>query len=93
MTAKADRAKELLEDPILQEAFENLRESYRKAVFSDDIRITDETKLELIRLEVLSHRLEKHLQQIVADGQLEDFRAVEESKSILGDLWNKRTVQ
>lgn len=80
-----------MSDPVIQEAFTTLREKYRKAVFSSDSNITDETRLELIRLEVLSHRLEQHLGQIIADGELEDFRANEETKtSILGDLWPRK---
>lgn len=85
MTAKADRAKELLNDPLLKEALENLRSEYRNACFTQGV--SDEDALELRRMEFLTHRLEAHLKQFVSDGTLEDFRAIEKEKqSFLGEI-------
>jgi len=89
MTAKADRAKELLSDPLFQEALEGVRHEYRKAF--ESARMSDEDALEIRKMLFLLQRVEKHLNQFVEDGLLEDFRANEQERpSFLGDLINGR---
>ena len=90
MTAKSDRARELLNDPIIQESFESLRKQYRGAMGNP--QVPDDDILELRRMLFLLDKLEKHLEQIIASGELEDFRAVEQERpSFLGDIvkWNR----
>jgi hypothetical protein len=85
MTAKADRARELLNDPLLQEVLDNLRMDYRDACFTQGV--SDEDVMELRRMEFLTHRFEAHLKKMISDGELEDFRALEkERQSFLGEL-------
>lgn len=86
MTAKADRAKALLDDPVIQEAFTNLRNEYRRIM--EDNHTLDEDVLESRRMLHLSRRLEAHLKKIIADGELEDYQAQEKERpSFLGELW------
>ena len=62
-----------------------LRNEYRSLM--EEHTTPDDVVLESRRMLHLSQRLEKHLQQIVADGELEDFRAVEKERpSFLGDI-------
>lgn len=90
MTAKADRAKEFLHDPVFQEALENLRDQYRKAFELE--KCSDEDALEVRRMLFLTHRIEKHLEQIIAYGELEDFKANEQERpTFLGELkWPRK---
>lgn len=90
MTAKADRAKEILDDPIFQESLENLRNEYRSHF--EYTKLSDEEALEVRRMLFLTHRLEHHLEKIIADGELSDFRANEqEQPAFLGELrWPKK---
>ena len=89
MTAKSDRAKALLNDPIIQEGFEKLREDYRGAMGNP--KVPDDDILELRRMLFLLDKLERHLHQIVTDGEVADLQAVEQERpSFLGDLWQSR---
>ena len=87
MTAKSDRAKEFLGNPVFQEALNNLRNEYRRLM--EDGTISDEDVLEIRRMLHLSHRIEKHLEQIIQDGEFEDFKALEKERPALGDLWQR----
>ena len=78
VTAKSDRARELLSDPLLQEGFEALRHKYRSAMGNPTV--PDDDILELRRMLFLLDKLEVHLNQVIADGELEDFRAVEQER-------------
>ena len=89
MTAKADRIKELLDDPLLKEAFENVRMHYRRAI--EDLNVTDEDSLEARRMLFLLNSVEQDLRKSVQDGLLEDFNATEQERpSFLGDLWKTK---
>lgn len=89
MTAKSDQAKRLLDDPLLQESFEALRVTYRGAMGNP--QVPDDDILELRRMLFLLDKLEKHLETVIADGELEDFRAVEqEQPTFLGELWQSK---
>ena len=92
MTAKSDRAKELLSDPLLQEGFEALRHKYRSAMGNP--QVPDDDILELRRMLFLLDKLESHLSQVIADGEIEDFRVAEQERpSFLGDIWNRKDRQ
>ena len=85
MTAKSDRAKQLLEDPVIKECFSKLRENYRGAMGNP--QVPDDDILELRRMLFLLDKLEQSLIEVLADGELEDFRAVEQERpSFLGDI-------
>ena len=90
MTAKSDRAKALLGDPVLQDALNNLRSEYRRLM--EDHQTPDEDVLESRRMLHLSQRFEHHLKQIISDGEFEDFKAMDKERpSFLGDLtWPKK---
>lgn len=89
MTAKSDRAKALLNDPLIQESFNALRDEYRGAMGNSEV--PDDDILELRRMLFLLDKLEKHLELIVSDGQLADLRAVEQERpSFLGDIWQRK---
>lgn len=86
MTAKSDRAKELIGDPVFQEALSNLRNGYRRIM--EDHLTSDEDVLESRRMLHLSLLLEKHFEQIISDGEFEDFKVQEKGRPAhLGDLW------
>ena len=91
MTAKADRAKELIDDPILQEAFSTVRERYRDLIEETPLSSSDDKALHDIRKMLhLLREVEEHLKQVVQNGHLEDFRATEQ-KTILGELkWPRK---
>lgn len=89
MTAKSDRAKEFLNNPVFEEALANLRKEYRRIM--EDHQTSDEDVLETRRMLHLSQRLEHHLKQIIQDGEFEDFKAMDsERPSFLGDLWPRK---
>ena len=79
MTAKADRAKELLNDPVLQDAFgivkQNLLDGFQM-LGSADIEAMQEIHAKL----KLLNAVEQQLWNIVSDGTLEDFRAQEQER-------------
>lgn len=88
MTAKSDRAQALLDDPLLQEAFAAVRERYRDLIEETPLSSSDVEALHDIRKMLhLLREVEKHLAQVVQDGHLEDFRALEHES---GDLWQSK---
>jgi len=92
MTAKADRIKELLDDPHIVEAFDNVRGYYRRAI--EDLNVSDEDSLEARRMLFLLNSVEQDLKKSVDDGLLEDFNATEDERpSFLGELWNRKQAR
>lgn len=91
MTARADRIKELLNDPELQQAFKDVREKYRDLI--EQTPVSDSTALLDIRKMLhLLREVEDTLRQAIQDGHLEDFRAQEKKHPFLGDIrWPKKT--
>ena len=74
MTAKSDRATELMNDPILKEAFENVRQRYRDMI--EDSPVSDDTALLDIRKMLhLLQEVRENIQTMIEDGHLQDFRA------------------
>lgn len=77
MTAKADKAKKLLEDELLAEAFEKVRENYLNSVEALPLDRTkgDEAFYDLRVMLYLLRRVKDELHQYIKDGTLVDFRA------------------
>ena len=93
MTAKGDRAKELIDDPLLTEAFETVRERYRDLIEETPLSSSHDEALHDIRkmLHLLSE-VKNHLYEVMQGGHLEDFRAAEqEGLGFLQDIrsWQK----
>ena len=84
MTAKSDRARELLDDPLLQEAFETVRDNYLERV--SDPRLTDEQVLKVRDMLFVLRELEATLVRFVEMGAFEDFEAREKEAQ---DKWLK----
>lgn len=86
MSAKSDRVKKLLNDPDLQEAFENVRQAIHDGwenTKPSDKELREEWHRRLFTL----RSIEENLLQAIEDGVLEDYKAKERSKlAPLGDL-------
>ena len=82
MTAKADRAKELLNDPLLEEAFDNLRQNLLDGFEACGIDDNDSMRDIKITLALLKG-LKQQLVNIISDGTYEDFRANQDSEESL----------
>lgn len=81
MTAKADRAKELLNDPTFQKALGDVR----LALMNRFIDTSPSDKEGLIETRMYLHLLdsvEANLIQAIEDGMLEDFRANEQEDEL-----------
>ena len=91
MTAKSDHITNLMNDPYVQEAFDNVRNKYRRAW--ENPSVNDVDVLELRRMLFLIDSVEKDLRQSIADGVVEDYNAAEEERpAFLGNLlWPKKT--
>ena len=94
MTAKSDRVKKLLNDPDLKQAFVDVKnalyQQFNKAKTNDVETILDIRK----RLHLLDS-VEANLKRAIQDGQLEDFRAMEDERpSFLGDIvkWRQKRM-
>lgn len=81
MTAKADRCRELIEDPHLQEAFENVRnyliQLFTEADSQDVERLQDISK----RLNLLE-AVKADLEYAIEAGDFEDFKAQQEERNV-----------
>lgn len=76
MTAQADRAQELLNDPVLREAFDTVREHYRDLIEETPLSSDDVAALHDIRKMLhLLREVESHLHTVVQNGRLEDHLA------------------
>lgn len=81
MTAKSDRASELLNDPLLREAFDGLRERYRDLIEEAPLASTDIDIIQDIRKMLhLLREVENDLNTMIQDGHLEDHRALEKTR-------------
>lgn len=94
MTAKADRAKALLEDPMIKDAFAAVRERYRDMI--EETPLTDSVELitDIRKMLHLLRDVENHFYEAIQNGALEDFRVKEqEGKGFLQDIakWPKQT--
>lgn len=92
MTAESDRIRRLLEDPDLQQAFQDVRDKLHEAFASsrtDDVEMLVDIRKRLHLLDAVEQALYVRLET----GQLEDFRAAEEERPpFLGDIlkWRKK---
>lgn len=82
MTAKSDRARELLEDPLFKETFETVRMNYLQRV--DDPRLSDEDVLKVRDLLHVLRELEATLIRTVEEGEFADFQALDKEEQ---DEW------
>ena len=74
MTAKSDRIRELLDDPLIEQAFENVRR-YILELFEETNSDDVETLRSLsIRLNLLA-TVKADLMSAIEDGDYEDFKA------------------
>lgn len=90
MTAKADRAQALIDDPVLKEAFANIRELYRDKI--EETPVSDDTALlDIRKMLYLLRQVEENLHTMIQDGHVEDFNVSEQQgKGILRNLLNVR---
>jgi len=95
MTAKADNIKRLLEDPNLEEAFENVRRFYLEKI--EDLPLDQKNgagALYDIRKQLyLLRQVKDDLAKAIQHGNYEDFVAAQsEQPSFLGDIrkWRHR---
>lgn len=89
MTEKADRAQILLNDPLLKEAFDEVRQYWLNRVESLplDAEQGKDALYDIRKMLFLLRQVEETLERYVSDGQLEDFRAAEQERpGFLGDL-------
>ncbi len=83
MTGKADRAKEILEDPVVKEAFENLRQYYFERFESLPMveeNIDPQVFMDLRRLLYLLNQIKTDLEKMIQVGNLQDFRVQQEAE-------------
>ncbi len=86
MTAKSDRVKKLLDDPDLQEAFNNVREAIFKG-WSQCKPSDHELKEEWHRRLFTLDSIERNLKVAIQEGKLEDFMAAEQERE--QKIWKK----
>ena len=81
MTAKSDRATELLNDPLLREAFDRLREKYRDLIEEAPLASSEIEVIQDIRKMLhLLREVENDLYVMMQDGHYEDHRDLEKSR-------------
>ncbi len=79
MTGKADRVLQLVKDPDIKEAFSTVREFYRDMIEETPIS-EDDALLDIRKMLKLLRDVEDHLQTVIDNGILEDFRAAEDER-------------
>jgi hypothetical protein len=91
MTAKSDRAQELMNDPLLQEAFDNVRQYYYSLIETTPLDSAQDGALHDIRKMLqLLRDVENDLHETIQHGHLEDHRAQQKSHGFLEDKYNAR---
>jgi len=91
MTAKADRIQELLDDPHIQEAFENVRQKYYGLIESTPLDSERDGALHDIRKMLqLLRDVENDLLEAIQEGHLEDHNVQQKGQGFLKDLINGR---
>lgn len=91
VTAKADRVKRLLEDPDLQQAFEDVRQAILQGFSETPPTKTEQLVLWRERLHLLDS-VKANLERAIEDGNVERFHAQEQERPpFLGDIlaWRK----
>lgn len=91
MTAKADRARELMNHPEMKDAFNNVRLMYlglfEQLPLTKD-RLDPDVMLDIRRMLELLKQVERDLENMIRAGNVADFRA--QQPDYLGDLRNGR---
>ncbi|MEM8715456.1 MAG: hypothetical protein AAGE92_06695 [Cyanobacteria bacterium P01_G01_bin.4] len=90
MTEKADRVRELLANPYLQEAFENVRLNYMDMLENAPVNNSDDNVTLILDIKKQLKALEdvkNDLENTVRDGEVQDYRA--RDNAYLGDLHGK----
>ena len=90
MTAKADRAQRLIDDPDLKEAFSTVRERYRDLIEETPLD-KPEVIFDIRKMLHLLRDVEQNLHEAIQTGHLEDFRVTEQAKHghLRNLLWKK----
>lgn len=92
ITAKADRCQRLLNDPDLQQAFEDVRQAILQGFSETPPSKTEQLVLWRERLHLLDS-VKANLERAIEDGFIERFHAKEQERPpYLGDLlkWRKK---
>jgi hypothetical protein len=82
MTGKSDRLQELMDDPDIKQAFENVRQHIIDMFMttnSEDAEALMDIRKRVIALDAV----EQDLRVAIQDGHLEDLRAIEETEDKL----------
>ena len=90
MSEKSDRIKELLANPYLEEAFQNVHDRYMRMLETAPVNNTEDNLVLILDIKKQLQALKdvkQDLQNSVRDGDFEDLRAQEQS--FLGDLHGK----
>lgn len=94
MTAKSDRVRNLLEDPDILEAFENVRQFYLAKIeeLPLDRKTGQDALYDIRKMLFLLRQVKEDLEYAVQNGVLEDFRAEEKGQpTFLGDIkWRRK---
>lgn len=84
--AKGDRAKELLDNPVFQDAIQSVRDS----IFSswESLPTTADDQLKELKLSIhLLNAIQRNLQQFIETGELDKFRTEQENKLKADKKW------
>ena len=89
---KADRAKELLNNPVFKEAISEVRQYWldRVEMLPLDEAQGGDALYDIRKMLFLLRQVEETIERYVEDGHLEDFNQNEKQRTILGDLWNRK---
>ena len=90
--SKADRAKELLNNPVFKEAISEVRQYWldRVEMLPLDEAQGGDALYDIRKMLFLLRQVEETIERYVEDGHLEDFNQNEKQRTILGDLWNRK---
>ena len=91
MTENADKARKLLEDPLLAEAFEQVRQGYLDRI--ENLPLDEDAGAgalyDIRRMLWSLQQVKEHIHQYIKDGTIVDFRA--EQKPFLGNKYHGRS--
>ncbi len=88
MTDKADRAKELLANPVFKQAISEVRQYWLDRV--ETLPLDEDTGKDALydirKMLFLLRQVEETIETYIQDGKLEDFNADEKQPTFLGDI-------
>lgn len=92
MTAQSDRAKELLDNPVFQEAISEVRQYWLDRV--ETLPLDEDTGKDALydirKMLFLLRQVEQTIGRYIEDGHLEDFNQSEQQHTFLGELWPRK---